>query len=320
MKRTNTGRRFVFLSRAFILVCAGLLLTLPLLALAGCNSSPTESETGDQKLVIATSFYPIYIMVRNVALDIPGVEVVNITGNVTGCLHDYHLTPSDLKRLRQAEILVINGAGMESFLDRVIEQQPDLKIIDASRDIPLKRDEHGHENGHVWVSVSLAMKQVQNIADQLAELDAGNGPAYQENAARYIKELEMLREEMREAIEGLPNKDVVTFHEAFPYFADEFGLNIVAVVEREPGSEPSAAEMADTIKLIRQSGVKAIFVEPQYSTKAAQTIARETGIEVYTLDPAVTGKDDPGAYIEIMKNNLRVLLEALRLWGQPRKH
>jgi len=261
--------------------------------------------------VIATSFYPIYIMVRNVALDIPGVEVVNITGNVTGCLHDYHLTPSDLKRLRQAEILVINGAGMESFLDRVIEQQPDLKIIDASRDIPLKRDEHGHENGHVWVSVSLAMKQVQNIADQLAELDAGNGPAYQENAARYIKELEMLREEMRETIEGLPNKDVVTFHEAFPYFADEFGLNIVAVVEREPGSEPSAAEMADTIKLIRQSGVKAIFVEPQYSTKAAQTIARETGIEVYTLDPAVTGKDDPGAYIEIMKNNLRVLLEAL---------
>lgn len=311
MKRGNTSRRFVFLSKAYILIFAVLLLALPLLVLGGCGSSPAESDNGDQKLVIATSFYPIYIMVRNVALGIPGVEVVNITGTVTGCLHDYHLTTSDLKRLRQAEILVINGAGMESFLDQVIEQQPDLKIVDASRDIPLKRDEHGHENGHVWVSVSLAIKQVQNIADQLAELDARNGPAYRENASRYIKELETLREEMRETIEGLPNKDVVTFHEAFPYFADEFGLNIVAVVEREPGSEPSAAELAETIKLIRQSGVRAIFVEPQYSTKAARTIARETGIEVYTLDPAVTGKDDPGAYIEIMRSNLRVLVEAL---------
>ncbi len=311
MKTRNTGRRSVFLSRRNVLVLAGLLLTLPLLVLGGCSSSPAESDSGEQKLVIATSFYPIYIMVRNITLDIPGVEVVNITGTVTGCLHDYHLTTADLKRLRQAEILVINGAGMESFLDQVIEQQPDLKIVDASRGISLIRDEHGHENAHIWVSVSLAMKQVQNIADQLAELDVRNGPAYQENASRYIKELERLKEEMRETIAQLPNKDIVTFHEAFPYFADEFGLNIVAVVEREPGSEPSAAELAAAIKLIRQSGVKAIFVEPQYSTKAARTIARETGIEVYTLDPAVTGADDPGAYIEIMRSNLRVLVEAL---------
>ena len=121
MKTRNTGRRSVFLSRRNVLVLAGLLLTLPLLVLGGCSSSPAESDSGEQKLVIATSFYPIYIMVRNITLDIPGVEVVNITGTVTGCVHDYHLTTADRKRLRQAEILVINGAGMESFLDQVID-------------------------------------------------------------------------------------------------------------------------------------------------------------------------------------------------------
>jgi zinc transport system substrate-binding protein len=300
------------LSKRNIVALMVMLLTLQLLVIGGCGGSAvTEKDSGDQNLVIATSFYPIYIMTRNVTADIPGVDVVNITGTVTGCLHDYHLTTADLKRLHQAEILVVNGAGMESFLDQAAEQQPGLQIVDASRDISLIKDNHGHENAHVWVSVSLAMKQVQNIADQLAELDARNGSAYQENASRYISELETLREEMRDTLEQLPNKDIITFHEAFPYFASEFGLSIVAVVEREPGSEPSAAELAETIEIVRESGVKAIFVEPQYSTKAAETIARESGIGVYTLDPAVTGPDDPGAYIEIMKSNLRVLVEAL---------
>lgn len=299
--RKSSGRK--------ILVLVLTLLFLQSMIIGGCGGSASTEDNKNQ--VIATSFYPIYIMTRNVALDIPGVEVVNITGTVTGCLHDYHLTTSDLKRLHEAEILVVNGAGMESFLDQAAQQQPGLEIVDASQGISLIKDGHGEENAHVWVSVSLAIEQVQNIADQLAELDAQNGPAYQENASRYIKELEALREEMRGELESLPNKDIVTFHEAFPYFAQEFGLNIVAVVEREPGSEPSAAELAETIEIIRQSGVKAIFTEPQYSTKAAETIARETRSQVYTLDPAVSGPDDPGAYVEIMRSNLQVLMEAL---------
>lgn len=292
-----------------ILVLVLTLLFLQSMVISGCGGSAGTED--NKNLVIATSFYPIYIMTSNVALGIPGVEVVNITGTVTGCLHDYHLTTSDLKRLHEAEILVVNGAGMENFLDQAVQQQPGLEIVDASQGISLIKDEHGEENAHVWVSVSLAMEQVQNIADQLAELDAPNGLAYQENASRYIKELEALREEMRSELAALPNKDIVTFHEAFPYFAQEFGLNIVAVVEREPGSEPSAAELAKTIDIIRQSGVKAIFTEPQYSTKAAETIARETRSQVYTLDPAVSGPDDPGAYVEIMRSNLQVLMEAL---------
>lgn len=309
MQRRKRDWRTVPLKNIWILVV--LLLTLQLLGISGCGKTATTETDQNDNLVVATSFYPVYIMTQNITRDIPGVEVINITGVVTGCLHDYQLTTNDLKRLQQAKILVVNGAGMESFLDQAVDQQPGLRIVEASRDIALIKDEHGEENPHVWVSISLAMKQVQNIADQLATLDPPHGPAYQKNAARYIKELETLRDEMRDQLGDLPSKDIVTFHEAFPYFAREFGLRIVAVVEREPGSEPSAAELAQTIKIIRQSEVKAIFVEPQYSTKAAETIARETGSRVFTLDPAVTGPDDTGAYIEIMRSNLKVLVEAL---------
>ena len=91
---------------------------------------------------------------------------------------------------------------------------------------------------------------------------------------------------MHEALKDIKTKDIVTFHEAFPYFAHEFGLNIVSVIEREPGSEPSAGELADTIKAINDAQTKVIFAEPQYSAKAAESIAAQTGAEIYVLDPS----------------------------------
>jgi zinc transport system substrate-binding protein len=116
---------------------------------------------------------------------------------------------------------------------------------------------------------------------------------------------------MHQALDGLPVREIVTFHEAFPYFASEFGLRIAAVVEREPGSEPSAAELARTVEIVRKSGAKAVFAEPQYPAKAAQAVAREAGVRVSVLDPAVDGAEDPGSYIRTMDANLAVLREAL---------
>ena len=95
-------------------------------------------------------------------------------------------------------------------------------------------------------------------------------------------------------------------------FCPEFDLNIVTVISREPGSEPSAEELAQTVKAINSAGVKALFAEPQYSDRAAQAIARETGARVYTLDPIVSGPDDKDAYIQIMKENVQTLKEALQ--------
>ncbi|MGE5423684.1 MAG: metal ABC transporter substrate-binding protein, partial [Ignavibacteriales bacterium] len=211
-----------------------------LLTTAGCGNNSNSTTTGGNEMVIATSFYPIYIMTMNVAADVPGVKVINITNPGTGCLHDYQLSPEDLKKLQKASVLVINGAGMESFLDKVVEQQPKLKIVEASRGIDFITDKNGEKNPHVWVSVSLARQQVLNIAEQLAELDSAHADQYKKNAKVYNQKLKDLRDQMHAGLADVKNRDIITFHEAFPYFAKELDLRVVAVIEREPGSEPSA--------------------------------------------------------------------------------
>jgi zinc transport system substrate-binding protein len=236
-----------------------------------------------------------------------------MTKPTPGCLHDYSVTPADMTHLEGASFLVINGADMESFMDKVIRQFPNLQIIDASKAIPLIPGE-GDEgpNPHLWVSISNAILQVQNISDTLCALGPANADKYRENTQAYVDKLAAQKEKMHRALDGLPHRDIITFHEAFPYFAEEFGLNIAGVVEREPGAEPSARELSETIALVDDLDVRALFAEPQYPAGAAQTIARETGATVYTLDPAVSGPMTPDAYLEIMDENLKVLQEALK--------
>ena len=262
---------------------------------------------------IVASFYPMYIMARNVADKVPGVTVSNMTTATTGCLHDYTVTTNDMKKLAGAQIFVANGAGMESFLDKVVAQYPGIKVIQTSDGIPLiKGGGDEGDNPHVWVSISNAIAQVKNLGKALAKYDPAHEQVYEKNAAAYIAKLETLRQKMHRALAPYKGASIITFHEAFPYFAREFGLKIAAVVEREPGSEPSAKELADTIKLIRGHKAKALFSEPQYPSSAADAIARETGLKVYVLDPAVTGPYDNNAYINIMERNLGVLKTALK--------
>ncbi len=181
-------------------------------------------------------------------------------------------------------------------------------MIDASRGIELLED-----NPHVWVSISLMMREVENLAAGMAQVDPAHAETYKANATAYLLRLDALKQELHQQIDPLPNRAIVTFHEAFPYFAREFNLDIVAVVEREPDSQPSAAELAATVELIRSKNVHAIFVEPQYPAETAATLARETQVPVYTLDPAASGElNDPDAYIRIMRQNGRTLYEALR--------
>ena len=293
-----------------------LVLAISTMFLAGCGRDNKQNNTAANKnFVIVTSFYPMYISTINITRDVPGVEVINMTKPQTGCLHDYQLVPDDVQKLEKASAFVVNGAGMEAFLDKAVKQQPKLKIVDASKGIVLLKDENGEENPHVWVSVSNAIIQVKNIAEQLAALDPANAEKYKSNANVYTKKLESLREDMHSNLDNVKTKDTITFHEAFPYFAKEFNLNIIDVIEREPGTEPSPKELEETIDKVKQLKVKALFAEPQYPAKAAEVIAKETGAKVFTLNPAVTGESKPNAYddyIIIMKKNLDVLKEALQ--------
>lgn len=292
-----------------------LVLIFMLSFFSACGSQAVNNEKGKtaapDAVTLATTFYPLYIEAANITKDIPGVRLINIAPPTTGCLHDYQLTPEDLKKMSEADILVVNGAGMETFTDKIVSQLPELKIIDASRDIPLIKGEGDEYNPHVWVSITNAIKQVRNIGEQLAILDPDRAVQYTANTDVYAAKLADLRARMRQVIANAGRKDIITFHEAFPYFAQEFNLNITAVIEREPGAEPSAAELSETIKIIKETGTKVIFTEPQYPARSAETIARETGIKLYTLDPAVTGAMEPDAYLKIMEKNMDILKEAL---------
>lgn len=265
-----------------------------------------------KNIKIVASFYPTYIIAKNVVKGASGVSVQSLTPAFTGCLHDYAVCAADMKKLADAQVFAANGAGMESFLDKIIAQYPNLKIIRLSDGIPLIKGEGKEEvNPHVWVSISNVITQVKNFASAIAEFDPGRKELYAKNAADYAAKLDALRQKMHTELAAYKGRPIITFHEAFPYFAREFGFKIAAVVEREPGSQPSAKELADTIELIKKSNIPALFSEPQYPAAAAETIAKETGAKIYLLDPAVTGPDDDDAYIKIMENNLIVLKKAL---------
>lgn len=280
---------------------------------------------GAMAQTIVTSFYPIYLFTLNLTDGVAGIEVRNMAAPGTGCLHDYQLQTSDMKKLAEADAFLINGAGMESYLSNVMEAFPDLPVVDASTGIELlcsdeddhdehEDHDHGEYNAHVWLDADNAEIMVRNLADGLMTVCPDAAEAIAANRDAYIVRLNALDEEITAALADLPHKDIITFHEAFPYFANAYGLNVAAVVNREPGDALSPAALATLVKLVKELGAPPLFTEPQYEDMAAQTLARETGAKVYTLDPVVTGPetDVPLTYYEdVMRANVQVLLTAL---------
>ena len=272
---------------------------------------------------IVTSFYPIYIFALNLTEGIEGVEVRNLTAPDTGCLHDYQLQTGDMKKLATADAFLITGAGMESYLTGVMEAFPHLPVVDASVGIELlcaeeheheHEHDHGENNAHVWLDAKNAQTMVRNLAEGLMVVCPDKAEVITTNRDAYLTRLAALDEEITAALADVPSRDIITFHEAFPYFAKAYGLNVAAVVNREPSDSLSPAKLAELVKLVRSLGVPPLFVEPQYEDMAAKTLARETGAKLYTLDPAVTGpeNDVPLTYYEdVMRANVQVLLTAL---------
>lgn len=272
---------------------------------------------------VVTSFYPIYLFALNLCDGLENVTVHNLAAPGTGCLHDYQLQTRDMKQLAQADVFLINGAGMESYLSGVADAFPALPVVDASLGIDLLPAEaegiavgeaEGLWNAHVWLDAANAEQMVRSLADGLVAALPSHGDAILQNRDAYLARLAALHEELTLGLAGLPRRDIITFHEAFPYFARAYGLNVAAVVNREPGDALSPARLAELVGVVKALGLPPLFVEPQYQDKAAQTLATETGTAVYTLDPVVTGPetDIPLTYYEdVMRRNMAVLLEAL---------
>lgn len=289
--------------------CRYLVVAL-LLVLTGCvNVEKEETESFD----IVTSFYTTYVFAKNIAKDVPNVTVQNMSDNHSGCLHDYHLDTSDMKKIENADVFIINGAGLESFLEKVYEKE-DLQVIDASDELELLQSKYEDEpNEHTWLSISNAISQVEKIGNELAEIDEANRDKYLENKKAYVDRLKSLRNELRESLYDA-NKDIkiVTTHDAFPYFADDFDIDIVDVIEREEGQSPTQKEMKNIINNIKENEVCGIFIEPDYSSKLAQTIANEANVNIYTLDSITSGDGNIYDYENKMKQNIETIRESIK--------
>ena len=289
-----------------------LLLALLTFSLSGCWAAAED-------ISVVASFYPVYILAENVLDGVEGVTLSSMTPPSTGCLHDYQLLTSDMRALAKSQALLINGAGMEAFLPDVMGQFPDLMIIDCSLGVELltEEEDHGHDheqaayNAHIWLAPENAIQMVKNLRDGLSALLPDQKDRIAENAEAYIDRLSALDAELRDAIAPLPHKQIVTFHEAFPYFAKAYGLEVAAVVALEPDEPISPRMLKQVIEKVKAAGNPPLFSEPQYENTALRTVALETGAPVYELDPLVTGDGAKTAYEDVMRKNLQVLLEAL---------
>ena len=274
--------------------------------------------------VVMTSFYPIYLFVLNLTDGIDGLTVRNLAAPGTGCLHDYQLQMGDMRALADADLFLINGAGMESYLPMVTSAYPDLPVRDACSGIELLHEdeigmdvfeaEEDETNAHVWLDAKKAAQMADNLAEALKESYPDLSDRIETNRIRFAERLQQLDDELTAGLSDLPRKDIVTFHEAFPYFAQAYGLHVAAVVNREPGDALAASQLAELSDLLRELDLPPVFVEPQYDDLAARTLSTETGVQVYTLDPCVTGpeEDIPLDYYEqVMRRNMETLQEAL---------
>ncbi len=305
MNNTNNRKNLAFFMAAAIFL------------LSSCSPKKATAvqpdNTDTNTIKITATFYPLYVSLLNITDGVEGIELSLLAPPDTGCLHDYQLTTKDMKKIENSNILVANGAGMEDFIEKILETKKDSLII-ASEGFELTDN-----NSHVWVSPEGAIHQTQRIVEGLSHLDPSNATKYVMNGNAYLLKLQNLRNHMHSILDEYSGKKIVTFHEAFPYFASEFNLEIASVIEREPGEAPGPKELKEQISEINSiisGGNKiALFAEPQYSSSAAEIIAKETGLKVYELDPCVTGnlkseyiKD---SYITAMKKNAEVLKEAL---------
>jgi zinc transport system substrate-binding protein len=177
------------------------------------------------------------------------------------------------------------------------------------------QEEHldGDLNPHVWVSPVQAVLQVRSLARQLVAIDPARGQTYNANAEAFVARIEKLHKEMLEASKGFVNRRIVTFHDAFAYLARDLNLEVVATLTIDPLRPPSAQEMGNLIRTIKETQAAAVFYEPAYSDAAARTIARDAGVPALPLNPFNTldGKPTAGSYEEVMEQNLKVLKQAL---------
>lgn len=311
------------------------------------SDSEKNTDEADDMLTVVTSFYPMYIAALNIVDGVEGVRLENLSEPQTGCLHDFQLTPEDMKLLSTADVFVINGGGIESFMSDVAKAYPKLDVVEACEDVALLSEDdadsdhdhdhdadtesdsdhdhdheadaesdsahdhdHGDENAHAWMSVSRYRTMVQTIASRLAEKDAKHADEYYANAKAYDAKLAVLEEKIN-SLKSLTNgQNIIIFHEAYAYVADDFSMNACYLLDLDEERSVSAGEIKQVIGAIKDDGVSVILAEELYGKSMGDTVSRETDVHVIYIDPLNRGEYDKDSYLDGMEHNIELIKEA----------
>lgn len=294
--------------------------------LAGLNLALALRAAERPPPKVLTTFLPAYCFTVNVAGPLATVQNLLPEGVSP---HDYQLSPSELRKLSEADLIVRNGLGLDDWLRkavRVAGTAKDIRLVELAEGLSAQLiHDPGHSRGagdpsaerldvnpHFWLDPLLAAHAVTNILRGLEAIDPAHGADYRRNAAAYVERLQALDAELRAAIGGFQRRQIVTHHHAFPYFARRYGLTVVGVVEEVPELAPSPRHLNRLHALIRQHHVPVVFTEPQSSPRLARQIAEDLGVPVEPLDTLETGPLTPTAYEDGLRRNLRVLESHLR--------
>ena len=301
------------------------------------NNNTKENEN----FTVVTSFYPMYIAALNIVDGADGVTLENLSEPQTGCLHDFQLTPEDMKLLSTADMFLLNGGGIESFMSDVAKAYPDLTVVEACKNVELINEseedvdthdhdneadsdetdhdhetdsdesghdhDHGDENAHAWMSVARYRVMVSTIAESLSKADPSNAAIYDSNAKKYDAKLAELEEKENEIKQKTAGNDIIIFHEAYEYVADDFGMNVCYLMDLDEERAVSAGEVSDVINAVRNDGVSVILAEELYGKDLGDTVSRETDVKMVYIDPLNRGNYDKNSYIEGMEKNFELI-------------
>ena len=335
MKSAKMAREkavFVFL----LLSCIALFFLGSTAIYLKSTKSVYSADAEKESFVITASFYPVYIAALNVAGDIDGVEVRNLTQPQTGCLHDYQLTTEDMKAMADSDVLLINGGGIESFVSKVAKTYPNLSIINLSAsfaEFPEEDEEeedhdhedsahedadhedadhdhdhdHGEQNSHFWMDIELYRKEVESMEEGLSIRDPVHADQYKKNAEAYLKKLESLQSEEAELKAALSGKKVVVFHEAFLYLAEDLDMQVTMTMDLDEERQVSAGEVRQVLDALALSDDKIIFAERTYGEEMGDRMTEEASATVIYLDPLTRPKDgqesEQDGYLLAMQEN-----------------
>ncbi len=278
--------------KIFVLLLAATLLS-------GCISQDestlaTPSGNASHMIKVATTIAPLGEFVRAVGGEKVEVTVVVPPGAEP---HTFEPTPSLMVDMAKADLYVMNGAGLEFWMDKLLTANKKMLVVDSSTGITLLQENRGEINPHIWLSLRNAALQVENICTGLIEVDPQNKDYYIKNRDNYLEKLKALDQEFNQTFAGKKMKIFIVQHPAWTYFVRDYGLIQIPLMEDE--KEPGPKYLGDVIELARKNNITTIFVEPQFNPKSAEVIAREMNARIVTIDPLA------GNYLDNMRDTSR---------------